>query len=94
MPNEKPEHHGEHYTDSEIALILLFRRSAEAKRRLADFLGRSPHAVDFVWRWAEGAAFPEDAYNEIRRQVARVEEILGPEVRGVVPVDSWEIPNE
>lgn len=77
---------GEHYTDSEIALVYLFARSDEAKELLAELLDRSQGGIDMVWRWCDHAGFPPSADNKIKRQVERIEEVLGEERRGTVDV--------
>jgi hypothetical protein len=82
MSKGKPEHHGEPYRVGEIALIYLFEESEDSKELLADVLGRTIEAIDFVYRWIEGAQFPEESYNAIRRHAEVVEEKLGPALRG------------
>ena len=88
MANGNPARAGEHYEDSEIALLYIFARSSEAKELLAELLKRSEEAIDMVWRWIEHAGFPAEADNKIKRQVERIENILGEEQRGTVDVSA------
>ncbi|MCW8138008.1 MAG: hypothetical protein KIT58_03795 [Planctomycetota bacterium] len=75
-----------HYDDAEVELAYMVARSPENKADLADLLGRSEHAIDYLWRWCDMAQFPERAGNEIERQVAAVRARLGDEARGSWPV--------
>ena len=84
---QTPARHGQHYLDSEIALLYLIERSDTAKELLAELLERSEDAIDMVWRWIEGADFPEDAENRIKRQAERISDLLGDRLRGVVEIE-------
>jgi len=88
MAKKKPARAGEHYQDSEIALVYVFARSSEAKELLAALLQRSEDAIDMVWRWIEHAGFPSEADNKIKRQVERIERIVGEDPRGSVDVSA------
>lgn len=79
-----------HYDDAEVELVFLVAASAENRTDLARLLGRTEDAVDLLWRWCDGAHFPDRARNEISRQVEAVRARLGDEARG-----SWrEVPVE
>lgn len=79
-----------HYDEAEVELVYLVARSPENREGLAALLGRTEHAVDYVWRWCDMAQFPERAGNEIERQVAAVRARLGDEAR-----ESWtRVPGE
>ncbi len=78
---------GKHYNKAEIALIYLVDRSPKAKDLLATILGRTPHAIDYVWRWVDGAGFPPQADNRIKRQIEWAEQRLGPENRARIRVE-------
>jgi hypothetical protein len=80
----RPPHHYEHYRDAEIALVYLIQKTPEAMATLADLLGRTPEAVDLLWGWCAGRNFPKTANNQIKRQVERVKQLLGPTVKGQV----------
>ena len=84
---KKPGRHGQHYLDSEIALLYLIERSDTAKELLAQLLERSEDAIDMVWRWIEGADFPEDAENRIHRQVETIRDLLGDRMQSSVSLD-------
>lgn len=86
MPSRPAPRHRKHYSDAEIALIYLVDKSDEAKHLLASLLGRTPGAIDYVWRWVAHAGFPPEAYNQIMRQVEWAEERLGAENRGKIKV--------
>ena len=82
-----PARRGKHYEDREIALVYLIARSQKSQEVLADLLERSEDAVDMIWRWIEGASFPPEAGNKIKRQVKRVEKIMGVSRRGSIDLD-------
>ena len=80
-PESKPERAGAHYSDSEIALILLFERNREFKKKLARFLKRSED--DWIWAWRDRSEkFSPSSQNAIIRQVKRAQAILGRESMG------------
>lgn len=87
MPFSKPPRHRQPYNEAEIALVYLVDRSDEAKQLLAGLLGRTPDAIDLVWRWVEHADFPPEAHNRIRRQVEWAEDQLGTDNRGKIEVE-------
>ena len=84
MASKKPEHHGESYKLGEIALIYIFEESDESKKLLADLLGRSEQAIDFIYRWIYGGNFPKGSHNAIRRQVTLLQSKLGPSLRSAL----------
>ena len=85
MAGKKPEHYGESYKLGEIALVYIFEESDESKHLLADLLGRSEQAIDFIYRWISGGNFPKGSHNAIKRQVALVQSKLGPGLHGALP---------
>jgi hypothetical protein len=76
--------HGRSYTEDDVELIFRCKRSRSNAEKLAEFLGRTPTAIDFVWRWIDEADFPNRAFNRIKRQVEQVRERLGQSARGTV----------
>ena len=87
MPAAKqPSRYGKHYEKAEIALIYLVDRSDTAKRLLAQLLGRTEHAIDWVWQWIHHADFPSEVHNRIQRQVEWAEQELGKENRGKIQI--------
>jgi hypothetical protein len=77
---------GQPYEDAEIALVYLVEGSKEADELLALLLGRTPGAINMMRRWAEGADFPPEAYNRIRRQFEWAEKKLGAMNKGKIRV--------
>jgi hypothetical protein len=61
----------------EVALVYLVRKSPGAKKMLADLLCRSEGAIDFAWRWCDGANFPKEAENRIEECLKWVRHVLG-----------------
>jgi hypothetical protein len=77
---------GKPYEEAEVALVYLIQRSDKADELLAELLGRTPGAISMMRRWDEGADFPPEAYNRIKRQFEAAERILGAGNRGKVKI--------
>jgi hypothetical protein len=75
-----PSHH-----IAEVALAYLLKRSPEFMERLAKMLGRTPGAVEQLWSWCEGAEVPTP---ELKEQLERVKEFLGPDLRSSLAFQS------
>ena len=90
MPAQTDWRKGLHYDPAEVELIFLVAKSLENSEELGRLLGRSAHAIDLVWRWCDGANFPDRSQNEIARQVEDFRQRLGDAARG-----SWaRVPGE
>lgn len=84
QPRKAPRH-GQHYSDSEIAVCWFTFPTPEGRRRLAAQLGRTEHAISFIWRWCDDPeCFPPGAHNRIMHQIERCRENLGEQTRGEV----------
>jgi hypothetical protein len=86
MPNPSASKAGKHYTDAEIALVYLVEGSKEADELLAKLLGRTEGAINMMRRWADGADFPAEAFNRIKKQFEWAEEKLGKANKGSIKV--------
>ncbi len=86
MAKKSAPRRGKHYTDAEIALIYLVEPSDEAKRLLADTLGRTLGGIAMVWRWVDHARFRPRSDNKIKRQVEWAESQLGTGNRGTIKI--------
>ena len=80
---KKAENAGKPYTNGDICFILLFENCVEARIFLADLLGRTPDAIDYIFRWVDKQTKPEKkfdrrAFNKIKRQIKAAREKLGP----------------
>jgi len=73
---------GKHYEDAEVALVYLVEGSPKADELLATLLGRTEGAINMMRRWADGADFPPEAYNRIKKQFEWAEERLGSANKG------------
>lgn len=80
----KREKANQHYEDSEVALVYLVEGSPEADALLAQLLRRTEGAINMMRRWVNGAKFPPQANNRIKKQIEWVESRFGPDNRGVV----------
>lgn len=86
MAHSKAPKAGQHYQDAEVALVFLVERSDKADHLLAQLLGRTEGAISMMRRWDEGADFPTEAHNRIRRQFEAAEAILGAQNRGKIKI--------
>lgn len=76
---------GTPYTDKEIEDLFLLSLEDDARKpanleRVARVFKRTTGAIDMVFRWCQGADFPERANNRIRRQVMAVRKKYGLDV--------------
>ncbi len=80
--------HRRSYREDELTLVFLVARSKENAEDLARRLGRTPSAIDWIWRWmdADPERFPEKAFNRLYRQIVDVRRRLGDERRGEIRV--------
>lgn len=74
--------HRLNYDSLEIELLYRMWQSEENAARLARLLERTKDAIEYVWRWCDGANFPPEAGNDIIRKVREVERRLGRRLRG------------
>ena len=84
MPKNSASKAGKHYEDAEVALVYLVESSLKADELLATLLGRTEGAINMMRRWADGADFPPEAYNQIKKQFAWAEEKLGSANKGKI----------
>jgi hypothetical protein len=87
MAAKKASRRGEHYDDVEISLLYLIERSPKSVEIMADLLRRTEGGVVMAWRWIEGANFPPEAENQIKRQSEAAERRFGKKARGSIKID-------
>jgi hypothetical protein len=78
----RPRASGGSHHPAEVALAWLVKRTPQASELLAKVLGKTPGAVELLWRWCDGSEAPPSAHPRVQEQVARVREVLGGSLRG------------
>ena len=93
--NKKPANYGKKYKYWELLLIRQVRETPKAKEWLAKALKRTPHAIDFVYRWFENLenlepeeelSFPEGAYGNIKTLATKIIKKYGNIIKGIVVI--------
>lgn len=79
---------GKSYSQDQIDQIFRCRPTADNAELLASRFGRTPWAIDMVWRWADQTAnFPSGARNRIVRQIGDARRRLGASVQGTMDLN-------
>jgi hypothetical protein len=74
----KPPKHHQPYSDAELGLILMTPRTNGFLEGLALFLGRTPKAIGWAWRFSSSNSSTARARdNTFLKQVRRVQKQLG-----------------
>jgi hypothetical protein len=77
------------WTNGEVALVLLFKKSKGSLKLLSQILKRKEDHIDWVWRWArDPTSFPYEAQNKLMAQTATMKSLLGPYLCDAIDVPS------